>query len=357
MAKIPVIFYRGFLLPLVALLSLSMFASARPVRAAGPINLHNDTYVCKTFQDHQIVNVTEDDNGSEDGVFINDGCTGTLDVHIITNAVDGIKVHSGDHKGLIITGSIVCVLKHGIAHQDGVQAMGGSNVQLGDGVHDGSFIVHCPTGNNGGLWVNTGSGGHEVPTNIVCDHCNLFEGNASLHINNSVGSGARNTVLHNGVGGAAPADCKRINSGAVNPVTGPSLTCVLPPPPLNSDDAANYHGYTGPYGPAQTGCGLTAGGCWLAGGNPPPPSGTSPGSTVTPPASKPAAKPQPKASSSGVGNGIERILGISSSSPNKNSSLVSNAKHSWRAWLILTYLLPIVPSLVCILLAVLIFLH
>jgi hypothetical protein len=231
-------------------------------------------------------------------------------------------------------------------------------VQLGDGVHDGSFIVHCPTGNNGGLWVNTGSGGNEVPTNIVCDHCNLFEGNNALHVENSVASGARNTVLHNGVGGAAPANCKRVGSVAVNPVTGPNLTCILPPPPLNADDATNYHGYTGSYSTAQTGCGWTAGGCWVAGNNPPPaspPPAAAPSAPSHPSSSTISNKPAAKPAAKGVSQTIERLLGVSTN--NKNTSLPSAAKHSWRFWLIVTYLLPLMPSLICILLAVLIFLH
>jgi hypothetical protein len=339
MIKLPAAFYKIFTSSFVGLLLVIGLVYARPVGASSPVNLHNKNYVCKTFQDHQIVNVTNDDNGSEDGVFINDGCTGTLDVHIVTNAVDGIKIHSGDHKGLIITGSIICTLKHGVAHQDGVQAMGGSNVQLGDGIHDGSFIVHCPTGNNGGLWVNTGSGGHETPTNIVCDHCSLFEGNAALHINNSIGSGARNTVLYKGVGGAAPADCKRINTGAVSPVVGPNLSCVLPPQPLSSDDAANYHGYTGPYSLAQAGCGLTAGACWLAGSNPPP---VSPNSSSTGGNGSNSVKANQSANSAGSQSSKTALSG----SPNgQGSSQTSKLFHGWNRLILIPVVLIVLVAL------------
>jgi hypothetical protein len=177
----------------------------------------NSTWHCKSAMDHQEVTVHIDaPNAHMDAIHLDEGCTGSLIVHVTTNSADGIKVHNGAHD-LNVKGDITCTDKFGIVHQDGVQAMGGERVTFG-GKKAGAFKVHCPTGNNGGLWVNEGSGENGVPTDIVCDHCDLFEKNAALHVANSIRSGARNSVLHHGTSPSSPADCRRINPVAIDPV-------------------------------------------------------------------------------------------------------------------------------------------
>src|SRR5262249_27708887 len=152
----------------------------------------------------------------QDAVHLDAGCTGSLIVHVKTNSADGIKVHNGAHD-LNVKGDVTCTAKFGDVHQDGVQAMGGERVTLG-GNKPGAFKVDCRTGNNGGRWVNEGRGENGVPTDIVCDHCDLFEKNAALHVTNSIRSGARNSVLHHGTGDSSPADCARISPVAIDPV-------------------------------------------------------------------------------------------------------------------------------------------
>jgi hypothetical protein len=194
--------------------------------APSPPPIHvTSTWHCKGPMNHQEVFVDIDAPGAhEDAIHLDEGCTGSLIVHVTTNSADGMKVHDGAHD-LRVKGDITCTAKYGEVHQDGVQAMGGSKVTLG-GSKPGAFRVDCPTGNNGGLFVNAGRGGNGTPSDIVCDHCDLREGNAALHVGpDSLRSGARNSVLHRGTGEAAPENCRRIDHAAVDPVD-EGNTCV-----------------------------------------------------------------------------------------------------------------------------------
>jgi hypothetical protein len=150
------------------------------------VKLRNQTWHCHSLQRHTQVNVTIVDKRL-DGIHLDAGCTGVIRVNVNTNTEDGIKVHDGVHD-LVIWGKITCHGRMTGAHQDGTQAMGGSNVTL-------KWVkVDCPTGNNGGLFVNEGRGGHQTPTDILCSYCTLHEGNAALNVGaDSIRSGARNS--------------------------------------------------------------------------------------------------------------------------------------------------------------------
>ncbi len=103
--------------------------------------------------------------------------------------------------------------------------MGGSDVLIGSTTQDGAMTINCPTGNNGGVFVNAGLGTglksdtpdlDAWPTNIVVDHADIFERNAAVHIgSDSFGSGVRNSLLHLGTSASAPSDCTRIDADAV----------------------------------------------------------------------------------------------------------------------------------------------
>src|SRR4051794_40445786 len=192
-----------------------------PKNLSGSYTSHNHTFRCRGHvAPGTTVTVTIDDSTHTDGVHLDKGCTGgPLVVHIRTNGADGVKVHTGAHD-LLVRGDVRCAGKHGAVHQDGVQAMGGARVTFE------RFVVHCPTGNNGGFWVNAGRNKRSIPTDIVCDHCDLFERNAALHVGpNSIRSGARNSRLHHGTSRSSPPDCARINPGATDPVANGN-TCV-----------------------------------------------------------------------------------------------------------------------------------
>lgn len=179
---------------------------------------------CTGPQDNTQVNVDMAAGTNQDAIHLDAGCTGVIRVGIVTGARDGIKIHAGAHD-LEIWGTITCTEKAGIVHQDGVQAMGGTRVTLK------WLRIRCPTGNNGGLFVNAGKGQRSVPTDIVCEHCDVFEGNAAIHVGpSSLRSGARDSTLWRGTGRAAPRNCTRIDKGAQEPVN-TGNTCQQGPPP------------------------------------------------------------------------------------------------------------------------------
>jgi hypothetical protein len=180
----------------------------------GVHRLVNKTFHCRgPVTPGAEVFVTVNNGQHVDGVHLDRGCTGgPLIVHVHTNGADGVKVHTGVHD-LTVKGSVTCSGKHGTVHQDGIQAMGGKNVTfLG-------FKVDCPSGNNGGIWINAGRNRHSTPTNIICSHCDLFERNAAVHVGPySIHSGAVDSRLHRGTGGSSPANCTRVDPRAVSPV-------------------------------------------------------------------------------------------------------------------------------------------
>jgi hypothetical protein len=187
------------------------------------VNNTDKRWVCTGPQAGTVVNVTILTN-PVDAIHLNAGCTGSIVVHIYTTQADGIKIHQGAHD-LQITGDITCAGKTANIHQDGIQAMGGSDVLIGSTTQDGAMTINCPTGNNGGVFVNAGLGSglksdtpdlSAWPTNIVVDHADIFERNAAVHIgSDSFGSGVRNSLLHLGTSASAPSDCTRIDADAV----------------------------------------------------------------------------------------------------------------------------------------------
>jgi hypothetical protein len=187
------------------------------------INNVDKRWVCTGPQAGTVVNVTILTN-PVDAIHLNAGCTGSIVVHIYTTQADGIKIHQGAHD-LQITGDITCDGKSGSIHQDGIQAMGGRDVLIGSTTQDGAMKINCPTGNNGGVFVNAGLGVglksdtpdySSWPTNIVVDHADIFERNAAVHIgSDSFGSGVRNSLLHHGTSLSAPDDCTRIDADAI----------------------------------------------------------------------------------------------------------------------------------------------
>lgn len=194
----------------------------------------NKTWHCSSLQKHTQVHVTIKDSPTKlDAVHLDSGCTGVVRITITTDSGDGVKVHGGAHDLSVWGGTttscgdnrcaaIICTAKHGIVHQDGIQAMGGERVTFR------WFKVWCPTGNNGALYVHGGAGGQSTPTDIVCEWCDLYEANAAIHIGpGAVRSGARWSTLHDSKTNASPANCRRIDKLAVDPID-VANTCLTP---------------------------------------------------------------------------------------------------------------------------------
>jgi hypothetical protein len=105
--------------------------------------------------------------------------------------------------------------------------MGGRNVLIGSTTQDGAMRINCPTGNNGGVWINAGKTDGQLvhrdpatwPTNVIVDHADVLERNAAVHIGaGSIDSGVRNSLLHQGASPSSPSGCVRIDADAVGAV-------------------------------------------------------------------------------------------------------------------------------------------
>jgi hypothetical protein len=100
-----------------------------------------------------------------------------------------------------------------------------------------SLVISCPTINDAGVFLNTGSGGNARPLDVVCDDCTILPlRNAAANISASDSSGVRDSQLYQGTGVSAPPNCVRIpnhsSSGeppAVDPVN--TNNDCLPVPP------------------------------------------------------------------------------------------------------------------------------
>lgn len=218
--------------------ALGTCVSSTTTHGLPAVSCVNKTWHCEAAQDHTQVNVRIDSADVKiDAIHLDAGCTGTIRIRVATNSGDGVKVHAGAHDLLVYMGKpapagtkpglgskvgIVCIGKHGAVHQDGVQAMGGTDV---------TFIapnVDCPTGNNGGLFVDAGNGGNSVPTRILFVGGFSFEGNAAVHVGPaSSQSGARGVVLMTRKTAASPAGCIRVDKNADRPVNDHN-TCLTP---------------------------------------------------------------------------------------------------------------------------------
>lgn len=184
------------------------------------------------------VDVTNDANSI---VYLNKGCTGYIDLTVVTASQDMVKLHDGA-KDLVVTGSFACAGHKEGVHQDGMQSTGGKNVTF-------SVLIDCPTINNGGLWISTGSENNALPTNVVCDRCTILPvGNNAIHVGTSKGSGSMNSTLFQGTGDASPPTCIRVNKDEgkngvpIDPVNVDNTCLPIPPKPVDSVQAASGSG-------------------------------------------------------------------------------------------------------------------
>jgi hypothetical protein len=120
------------------------------------------------------------------------GCTGRIGrVEVQTWTQDGIKIQNQPNpaRNVVIEGGYVkgWALSPG-AHQDGIQAMGGSNITFRNLAID---VVGAQN-----LFINRAGSGATTPTDVVCESCVLGPNVATpLLVNVTVRSGARDTVV------------------------------------------------------------------------------------------------------------------------------------------------------------------
>lgn len=185
----------------------------------GSVTLVDKTWICNGPVDLDSVTVTIA-SVSKDAVYLRSGCTGRIgSINIVQYHGDGIHVNAGAHDLVVGGGTIRCYAHDPGKHQDGIQAMGGTNVQFDD------LDVGCYSANNSQVWINSGSNGNGIPTNVVFrgGHFQGYfaqgrygpGGSYGIAIVNSVSSGAIGaTICPN----AHPQRALYIGSGAVNPI-------------------------------------------------------------------------------------------------------------------------------------------
>jgi hypothetical protein len=153
-------------------LSGSVSLTDRAWYCRGPVHLASVTVVVRTAQ--------------IDAIHLASGCTGTIGrITVVQYHGDGVKIGPGAHDLVVGGGSITCLAHDPGKHQDGIQAMGGQRITF-RGIND-----RCSSANNSAMFVNEGSAGHELPTDIVCTGCTLAGGGFPVRIGQSLRSGIR----------------------------------------------------------------------------------------------------------------------------------------------------------------------
>ena len=155
----------------------------------GSINLTDQTWICAGPVSLDSVTVLIK-SVSVDAIHLDAGCTGTIGaISVVQYRLDGIKVHTGAHDLSIGGGSIRCLGHDPLAHQDGIQAMGGTGVTFF------SLDDQCLTSNNAALFISEGMNRNGLPTAIVCDSCYLAGGGFPVRIGRSLSSGIRSSQV------------------------------------------------------------------------------------------------------------------------------------------------------------------
>jgi len=192
----------------------------------GSVTLVDKTWVCSGPVSLDSVNVTIT-GVSKDAVYLRSGCTGRIGtLNVVQYHGDGVHVNNGAHDLVIGGGTIRCFSHDQGKHQDGIQVMGGTNIEFDN------LDVGCYSANNSQVWINAGAGGNGTPTDVIFKG-GRFQGYSAngqygpggsygIAVVNSIGSGAIGaTICPN----AHPQRAFYIGSGAINPV---NLGNVLP---------------------------------------------------------------------------------------------------------------------------------
>ena len=196
----------------------------RPSRAPRPrlpsVSLVEQEWVCDSPVDLASVTVrmTPAYAGGRhfgDAVHLENGCTGRIGKLTVTTSIaDGVKVGQGAHDLTIGGGSIRCLAKLPVVHQDGVQVMGGARITLRhlriDCGRAGQRLI------NSNLFIKRSGTSTAPPTDVVCVGC--FLGGEAAHtvdIQSSVHSGLVSSRV---CVAKYPNLSLTIGAGAVDPV-------------------------------------------------------------------------------------------------------------------------------------------
>jgi hypothetical protein len=113
----------------------------------------------------------------------------------VGTAYDAIRIGQNAHD-LVVTGNAECGARHTnpSIHQDVVQALSGSRIEFRDFTSGDPFTGRWTCWGAGGGWYVTWANG-DIPTDLVCLRCILATYNQNLRIDESLRSGARDSVF------------------------------------------------------------------------------------------------------------------------------------------------------------------
>lgn len=145
-------------------------------------------WTCSGPVDLDLVKVS---NPPGDAIVLAAGCTGVIRrIEVDTRSQDGVKIQNTRNAAHDLTvggGYVKCTgINPPSAHQDAVQAMGGSRITFAG--------VEFDCLGNSNFFVNKAGSGAGTPTDIVCDGCRFgAKSSTTVRVNVSLRSGARNS--------------------------------------------------------------------------------------------------------------------------------------------------------------------
>jgi hypothetical protein len=155
----------------------------------------DQTWTCDTKVDLDLVQVSIPAGPRQDAVHLRPGCTGRIGrLEVTQRSGDGVKVAEGAHDLTVDSGSIRCLDKAPRMHQDGIQAMGGTNItfrglSIDCGRRDTRLI-------NSNLFIKQSGRSLQPPTDIVCEDCSFGAWAAhTVSVQTSVRSGVVDSTL------------------------------------------------------------------------------------------------------------------------------------------------------------------
>jgi hypothetical protein len=163
------------------------------------ITLTDQMWVCDSPVDLDSVTVTMTPSFPSrrggDAIHLENGCTGRIGrLTVVTSIADGVKVAQGAHDLTVGGGSIRCLAKLSVVHQDGIQVMGGTRITFRrlrvDCGRPGSSLI------DSNLFIKESGRSTSPPTDVVCVDCYLGPDAAhTVNIQRSLRSGVRSSTL------------------------------------------------------------------------------------------------------------------------------------------------------------------
>jgi hypothetical protein len=131
----------------------------------------------------------------KDAIHLQPGCTGRIGrIDVTTSIADGIKVAGGVHDLTVAGGTVHCVAKAPVLHQDGIQVMGGERITFTKMKIDCGRPAESLINSN--MFFSMAGRATTPPTDVVCDQCSFGGGAAhTVSIQQSIRSGVEHSTI------------------------------------------------------------------------------------------------------------------------------------------------------------------